>query len=66
MMVMMLQAVGTGVGAAEGIASKGTKAPAAPSPFLFFGVIEPFCEAILCNVGFKALVWYTSNPPLRQ
>ena len=31
------------------------KKPPAPSPFLFFGVIEPFCEAILCNKGFKSL-----------
>ena len=34
------------------------KKPSAPSgaqPFLFFGVIEPFCEAILCNKGFKSL-----------
>jgi hypothetical protein len=52
----LLQAVGTGVGAIEGIASKaGTKPPPSPSPFLFFGVIEPFIEATLCNVGFKGM-----------
>ncbi len=50
-----IYAVGTAVGAAEGISSKSTRLPPSPSPFLIFGVIEPFMEATLCNVGFKDL-----------
>ena len=50
-----MQAIGTAVGAAEGVASKGTRPPPPPSPFLLFGVVEPFIEATLCNVGFKDL-----------
>lgn len=52
---LRLQAVATGVAAIEGMASRGTKPPPSPSPFLFFGVIEPFIEATLCNVGFKGM-----------
>jgi len=48
-----IYAVGTGVAIAQGVTQR--KKPPAPSPFLFFGVIEPFCEAILCNKGFKSL-----------
>ena len=48
-----IYAVGTGVAVAEGVTKK--KKPSVPSPFLFFGVVEPFCEAILCNQGFKSL-----------
>jgi hypothetical protein len=51
----LAQAVATGAGVAEGIASKGITAPPPPSPFIFFGVIEPFCEAVLCNMGVKSL-----------
>jgi hypothetical protein len=47
--------VGTVVGAAEGISSKGRRPPPSPSPFLLFGVVEPFIEATMCNAGFKEL-----------
>jgi hypothetical protein len=50
-----IYAVGTAVGAIEGISSEGTRPPPSPSLFLMFGVIEPFVEATLCNVGFKDL-----------
>lgn len=38
---------------AQGIAE--VRPSSGPSPFIAFGVIVPFCEAILCNSGFKAL-----------
>ena len=49
-------ALGTGVGIAQGV-TQGVKPPppSAGSMFIMFGVLVPFCEAILCNQGFKSL-----------
>ena len=50
-----IYAVGTGVAAAQEIAGSKRAKPVGPSPFIAFGVVMPFCEAILCSTGFKAL-----------